>query len=114
MLAHLLLIDWLACVMEVCRRMTVGFVWSNAPKMPLSLKRGKLRLSPSACTQCGACIGVCPTNALFLYGFSLEKATALVKSGETVFSCKDAALPWCFWCGRVDKPFGGHTTKHYM
>lgn len=52
---------------------------------------GKLRLDASACTQCGACIGSCPTNALSLYGFSYPKAlNKIVHDKATQLTCKDS------------------------
>lgn len=52
-------------------------------------EQGKLRLS-SACVGCGACMGSCPSKALFLYGFSLEKAKQMLfKEEKVVLTCKE-------------------------
>ena len=82
--------DRLACLRNEYAKNDCRLCVEQCAQNAFVFEGGKLRLSPQACTQCGACIGVCPTNALFLYGFSLEKAIALVASGETVFTCKDS------------------------
>lgn len=54
-----------------------------------SFEQGKLRLN-ALCVGCGACMGSCPTKALFLYGFSFDKLKQmLVNAHETVFTCKE-------------------------
>jgi len=66
-------------------------------------EQGKLRLS-SLCTQCGACMGACPTKALFLYGFSLQKTLDYVKKeADALLSCQGempclGALSVDEWC----------------
>lgn len=66
-------------------------------------KEGKLRLS-AVCTQCGACMGACPTKALSLYGFSMQKALDFVKKeGDVVLTCQGdmpclGALSVDEWC----------------
>lgn len=66
-------------------------------------KEGKLRLS-AVCTQCGACMGACPTKALSLYGFSMQKALECVKKeGDVVLTCQGempclGALSVDEWC----------------
>ncbi|KFL34279.1 MULTISPECIES: 4Fe-4S binding protein [unclassified Sulfurospirillum] len=51
-------------------------------------RQGKLHLSP-VCTQCGACMGACPSKALSLYGFSMQKALDFVKKESSpLFTCK--------------------------
>ena len=66
-------------------------------------KQGKLRLDP-LCTQCGACMGSCPTKALSLYGFSMQKALDFVKKEDSPrFTCKGempclGALSVDEWC----------------
>ncbi|MBP1681230.1 MAG: polyferredoxin-like protein [Proteobacteria bacterium] len=66
-------------------------------------EQGKLRLS-ALCTQCGACMGACPTKALSLYGFSMQKALDFVKKeGDVVLTCQGdmpclGALSVDEWC----------------
>jgi len=50
---------------------------------------GKLKIDDEKCVNCGACFGICPTEAFSVNGFSPEKLLDhLVKSGETVISCR--------------------------
>ena len=54
-------------------------------------EEGKLHVSALSCTQCGACIGGCPSHALSLYGFSVDTVLEKLKREETyVFTCKDS------------------------
>lgn len=54
-------------------------------------EEGKLHVSALSCTQCGACIGGCPSQALFLYGFSIDTMLEKLKREERgVFTCKDS------------------------
>lgn len=55
-------------------------------------EEGKLRLIAARCTQCGVCIGGCPTHALSLYGFSIDHALEKLKNEENmVFTCKESS-----------------------
>jgi len=80
-------------------------------------KQGKLRLSP-LCTQCGACMGACPTKALSLYGYSLQKAlTFLEKEVSPLFTCKGempclGALSVDEWCALLLE--GKNVTCHLL
>ncbi len=54
-------------------------------------EEGKLHVSALSCTQCGACIGDCPSHALSLYGFSVDTVLEKFKREENyVFTCKDS------------------------
>jgi len=84
--------DRLACLRNEYAKNACTLCQEQCAQNAFVFEEGKMRLSPQACTQCGACIGVCPTHALSLYGFSVQKAQSLIESGVALFTCK-ASLP---------------------
>ncbi len=60
------------------------------PSEGFEFRQGKLRLNPATCTQCGACLGSCPTGALFLYAFDMAKMQQRIeKESDILFTCKE-------------------------
>lgn len=52
--------------------------------------QGKLRLNLQTCTQCGACVGSCPTHALSLFSIDTSTLVDKIKNETTVwFTCKE-------------------------
>lgn len=71
------------------------------PAQAFVFKEGKLRLDILACTNCGACIGGCPSDALSLLNFEIEHVVSLTqKAKEPLLTCKDT-LP-CLGAFGVD------------
>lgn len=63
---------------------------------------GKLRLDKVACTQCGSCIGGCPSKALYREGFCVENVLQWLQDHEDmVFTCKSLAT--CLGALSVDE-----------
>lgn len=68
-----------------------------------SFEQEKLRLN-ALCVGCGACMGACPSKALFLYGFSFEKLKQMLSNpNEITFTCKEGmpclgAISTDEWC----------------
>ena len=96
-------LDRLACLRNEYANNACTLCQDSCAHEAFVFKQGKLRLS-SLCTQCGACMGACPTKALSLYGFSVQKALAYVKKESSpLFTCKGempclGALSVDEWC----------------
>ena len=84
--------DRLACLRNEYAKNECALCIEQCAQRAFVIREGKLRLDAGACTQCGACIGACPTNALSLYGFSYEVALETLMRDETELTCK-SALP---------------------
>ncbi len=55
----------------------------------LKIEDGKVDLKQENCVSCGACLGVCPTEAFSLNGFNpSDFFNKMVETGENLISCK--------------------------
>lgn len=96
-------LDRLACLRNEYAKNECEECLKQCSENAFIFEQGKLRLS-ALCTQCGACMGACPTKALSLYGFSMQKALACVKKeGDVILSCQSempclGALSVDEWC----------------
>ena len=83
--------DRLACLRNEYAHNDCSLCLEQCAHNAFVIREGKWRLDEASCTQCGACIGACPTNALSLYGFSLEEAKQKVFKEEKIsLTCKDS------------------------
>lgn len=81
-------LDRLACLRNEYANNACTLCQDSCAHEAFVFKQGKLRLG-SLCTQCGACVGACPSKALSLYGFSMQKVlTLLKKENELMLTCK--------------------------
>ncbi len=49
----------------------------------------KIKVNPETCVSCGACVGVCPTEAFSLRGFSVEDVyKKMIDNKDSVISCR--------------------------
>jgi len=80
--------DRLSCLRNEYAKNECSLCLEQCAQRAFIFQEGKLRLDAGACTQCGACIGVCPTGALSLYGFSYDVVLGKLKRGETHLTCK--------------------------
>ncbi len=81
-------LDRLSCLRNEYARNECEKCLTHCSENAFVFEQGKLRLS-AVCTQCGACMGACPTKALSLYGFSIEKVfESIAKEGNVTLSCQ--------------------------
>lgn len=96
-------LDRLSCLRNEYAKNECEQCLSHCSENAFVFEQGKLRLS-AVCTQCGACMGACPTKALSLYGFSIENVFEFVaKEGNVTLSCQGempclGALSVDEWC----------------
>jgi len=80
--------DRLSCLRNEYAKNECSLCLEQCAQRAFVFQEGKLRLDGGVCTQCGACIGVCPTRALSLYGFSYGVVLEKLKRGEKSLTCK--------------------------
>ncbi|MDD3342740.1 MAG: 4Fe-4S binding protein [Sulfurospirillaceae bacterium] len=86
----LLHFDRLLCLRNEYANNTCTLCQELCPSAAFIFLQGKLRLNPATCTQCGACIGVCPTGALSLFSFDHSKIEQrIAKEEHSSLTCKE-------------------------
>ncbi len=82
--------DIYACVRTYYRYSSCQKCIDVCPKEEvLYIENDKIKINEENCIHCGACLGVCPTEAFSLKGFSpKELFENMVENGENLISCK--------------------------
>ena len=94
--------DRLSCLRNEYAKNECSLCLDVCDEHALVFRDGKLRLDKGACTQCGGCIGGCPSRALYREGFGVENVLQWLQSHEeAVFTCK--SLEICLGALSVDE-----------
>lgn len=51
-----------------------------------------IEIDKELCGHCGACVGVCPVNALDLIGYNIELVEDCIDCGNCIETCPTGAI----------------------
>ncbi|MRJ02677.1 MAG: hypothetical protein GXO19_03755 [Epsilonproteobacteria bacterium] len=78
------------CLPYISRASTCRSCQEICSPKALTVEEGGVQLSPDLCTDCGACMGVCPTEALTLPSLNpIEFALSFLQSEKGTISCRE-------------------------